>query len=506
MIDAGEMHLKLLVLLPLVSLVAAVMAGIVILWPLTAISPARAWTLIGVVVLVGGTVTVAAARQANAVGAAGREHLEQAQAAWAHVRKVDGWLDEQVRPLIQHGQEFLSAHNSSVARGPEPAAPGTSGNRYKTLTVALECLVDDTQRVLEWEAEMGQSRVTLYMTRRLHSMVRPALDKQYELARKIEDPETLDLAFDVDQLITQMRRSIESLAILGGHRPRKQEQTSLVTTLLRSAVSEVKNDGRVRREPLPDSAILGYAVPDLVHLLAELVENAVRYSPPTTEVRVTPSYVPAGLAVEIDDVGLPMNAEKLETLNRLLADPEAPGIHADLKSSGLGMRVVAKIARHYEITVHLGRNRKGGNQALVIIPTKLLIAAQAEEPAAVDPAGVSQTDPPVAPPRAAAPWPAGPPAAVAAAASETPRMKATKRLPRRVRQGGDNPPLPRRSQTARTPLPDPESATRPSSPPPPAVQPGRFAAQFARGLRGTPPDGASATDTQNTDPEETGHE
>ncbi|MFR9675806.1 ATP-binding protein [Streptomyces sp. TR02-1] len=485
LIAKPEAQLRLLALLPLLTIGTACM-GTWLTWNVTAIEGARTWTAAAVAVLVCGSATMIAAHYAKALNSSHKRLKAEAQHTSEHIGRVQHWLQVELWPHIRRGRQFLPLQQQPPLspNGTQPAA-----NPYAEFSAALQAFVDDSQRAVERAAAKDHSEITKYVTKRLHSTVRQALDWLYELNRKIEDPPTMDLVFEVDQRVTKMRRFIESLAIIGGDRPRRQEQNTLTKKMVRSAVSEVQNEGRVRRIPGRDSAVLGYAVPDLIHLLAELVENAVRYSPPEQDVEVKPTHVPNGLSIEIDDVGLPIGQTKLMALNRVL-DPATPTEPQDTQYIGLGMRVVAEIARRYGVDVHLGRNRKGGNRALVIIPKKLLATGAEDEETAVHPAGPPATTPQHTaavppPPRLARQRPAARPT------YPEPQVPSTSRepMPRRAAEptrSSQKPRLPRRSEAAgRGPMSDMD-LTRPAEPPPVSENPGRIAGQYFAGRYGSP--------------------
>lgn len=221
---------------------------------------------------------------------------------------------------------------------------------------------------------MEDNGVFVHLSQRLQSLVHRQIGLLDALENDVEDPDLLKGLFDVDHLATRMRRHAENLAVLGGAIPRRQWTRPIsVTEVLRSSVSETLNYARVQviaREA--SGAVKGYVVADVVHLVAELVENATAFSPPETKVVVRTQVVAAGLAVEVDDRGLGMDQGEYDRLNALLKDPSDVSVRELLEGARIGLFVVARLARRHGIAVRLQPNITGGTQALVVLPTALL--------------------------------------------------------------------------------------------------------------------------------------
>jgi anti-sigma regulatory factor (Ser/Thr protein kinase) len=145
--------------------------------------------------------------------------------------------------------------------------------------------------------------------------------------------------------------------------------------VVRAAVSEVEDYARVEVRQLPEASVIGAAVADLTHLLAEIVENAAQFSPPHTRVRVTGEPVGNGYAVEVEDRGLGMGKETLAEANRRIEQSEALDL---FDSDRLGLFVVSRLAARHGIKVHLRASPYGGTTAVVLLPTALLHSGAAE--------------------------------------------------------------------------------------------------------------------------------
>jgi signal transduction histidine kinase len=210
--------------------------------------------------------------------------------------------------------------------------------------------------------------------RRLQSLVNREIQMLDELENQIEDPEILEGIFAVDHLATRIRRQTENLGVLGGARaPRQWTKPLTMVTTLRSAMQEVEYYKRVKMVSPITGTLRGHNVTEIIHLLAELIENATAFSDPDTTVMLSAQSVTAGLAIEVEDRGLGIRAEDLERFNNLLAGPEISDV-GPLLSDGrqIGLWVVAQLARRNDVKVRLARNIFGGTTAAVVVPHGLL--------------------------------------------------------------------------------------------------------------------------------------
>ena len=211
-----------------------------------------------------------------------------------------------------------------------------------------------------------------------------------------------------------------------------------MTEVLRSAIAEVEQYSRVKLVPPIDGTLRGHAVADVIHLLAELVENATVFSAPHTQVLLRAQHVTAGLAVEVEDRGLGMPRDEQNRMNALLADPDQVNVAQLLQDGRIGLFVVSALARRHGIAVRLQTNIYGGIQAVLVLPQGLLgaepeDAAQPTPPGTAPPApGRDAAGPGAAAhpgPRHALAAPAAPLPAPAAAAAPQPPPQRHRRTP-----------------------------------------------------------------------------
>ncbi|RSS54469.1 ATP-binding protein, partial [Streptomyces sp. WAC06614] len=228
----------------------------------------------------------------------------------------------------------------------------------------------------------GISGVFVNLARRSQVLVHRQLTLLDSMERRADDPAELGDLFRLDHLTTRMRRHAESLIILSGAAPGRAWRLPVpLTNVVRAAVSEIEDYPRVEVGRLAEAAVVGAAVADLTHLLAELIENAAQFSPPHTKVRVTGEPVGAGYVLEVEDRGLGMGPQTLTEANRRIEQSEALDL---FDSDRLGLFVVSRLSARHGVKVHLRTSPYGGTTAVVLLPTALL---QGAIPAGRPPAG-----------------------------------------------------------------------------------------------------------------------
>ncbi|WP_204018458.1 sensor histidine kinase [Sphaerimonospora thailandensis] len=224
----------------------------------------------------------------------------------------------------------------------------------------------------------GVSQVFLNLARRNQGLLHRQLTLLDMMQRRTDDPESLRELFRLDHLTTRMRRHAESLIILSGSTPgRSWRKPVPVIDVVRAAISEVEDYTRISMTPMPEASLTGASVADIVHLIAELMENAAIFSPPQTKVRVRGEVVANGLVLEVEDRGLGLEPEKYDEINMRLADPPE---FDPADSDRLGLFVVSQLAGRYGINVFLRSSPYGGTTAIVLIP-RALVAGDGAPPA-----------------------------------------------------------------------------------------------------------------------------
>ncbi|MEU5977262.1 nitrate- and nitrite sensing domain-containing protein [Streptomyces sp. NPDC047315] len=206
------------------------------------------------------------------------------------------------------------------------------------------------------------------LSRRNQSLIEGQLTLITELENNEADPDQLESLFRLDHLATRMRRNGENLLVLAGEEPgRRWNQPVPLVDVLRAASSEVESYERIELTGVPETDIHGQAVTDLVHLLAELLENATTFSSPQTKVRVTATRLPDGrVMIEIHDKGIGLTAEDFADINHKLANPPTVDVAV---SQRMGLFVVGRLADRHGIRVQLRPSgEQAGTTSLVMLP------------------------------------------------------------------------------------------------------------------------------------------
>jgi signal transduction histidine kinase len=298
----------------------------------------------------------------------------------------------------------------------------------------------------------GLRQVFVSLARRNQSLLQRQLRLIDALEQKAPDPAALGDLFALDHLTTRMRRHAESLAILSGAAPgRSWTEPVPVIDVVRGAMAEVEDYKRVSVLTAAEDAVAAPAVADMIHLLAELIENATMFSPSGTRVEIRAERVANGFAIEIDDRGLGIEPGQLAEINEQLARPP----DFDLANADrLGLFVGAKLAARHGVRVSLRPSPYGGSSAIVL-PNAIVAtparpdgaAPSAGRPVAVArPAGLDLGSP--GPLALASRWPgtvpaaAEPPAALdSPGRAARPDGRPRRSLPQRTRQASLSPHL-----------------------------------------------------------------
>ncbi|MEU4831013.1 nitrate- and nitrite sensing domain-containing protein [Streptosporangium sp. NPDC023615] len=231
------------------------------------------------------------------------------------------------------------------------------------------------QTAVKVAAEQAQLRrdiadILRNLARRTQSLVHRQLSVLDVMERRENDPQELRDLFRLDHLATRMRRYAENLLVLSGAAPGRAWRDAVpMIDVVRGSLAEIEDYTRIDVMPLGDVSLDGRAVSDVIHLVAELVENAASFSPPYTTVQVTGQPVAHGYALEIEDRGLGMTSEDIAAANERIANPP------ELKLSGnarLGLYVVSRLAERHDVRVTFKASPYGGTTVVVLIPQELI--------------------------------------------------------------------------------------------------------------------------------------
>ena len=279
-------------------------------------------------------------------------------------------LPDVISRLRAGGQVDLAEYAPSEA---------STGNEVEQVQNAFSVVQQTAVQAAVDEARLrrGISDVFRNLAGRSQSLLHRQLSLLDGMERRATEPDELEDLFRIDHLTTRMRRHAEGLIILSGEAPaRGWRQPVPLVDVLRAAVAEVEDYTRIRVLCRTSAAVAGHAVADVIHLIAELAENATVFSPPNTPVRIQGDVVGRGFAVEVEDRGLGISAARLEEINANLANPP----QFDLSGSDrLGLFIAGQLAQRHDIKITLRPSVYGGTTAIVLIPTALVVDDQSAE-------------------------------------------------------------------------------------------------------------------------------
>ncbi|MGW0827094.1 ATP-binding protein [Streptomyces sp. NPDC002845] len=302
--------------------------------------------------------------------AADVQALEQQQKA--ERLAVSQWI-ARLRSVMADGLKEVQATVDQLQRGEqpqvrdlpsEPVAPHPFAALERGLLEFVHCV----QMALTDSSARQEKAAVLSIARRILTLINNTLKEFDALEREMEDPEVLKPLFRLDHKVTRLRRLAESLTVAGGALPRRSGKATLLSDVINHAISEIEQYERVRLVSPVDGMVDGRAATGLVHLLAELLDNAANFSDPQTQVLVRVEKAASGVVVQIDDRGKLMPHETLAQLNGLLSEPSRHRAGDYLRDGRIGMWVVAEYARRLGLHVRIQSNFYGSNQAEVRVP------------------------------------------------------------------------------------------------------------------------------------------
>ncbi|GHH25807.1 sensor histidine kinase [Streptomyces rubradiris] len=357
-------------MVPLLLLAVLVVAGLVVwrtnIWPHSLVLAGVGCGLAAVAFIAVREVRTAVGVVDGAVLKAREEDLRRLGDAVAAVETTLSWAADE---LCRGVRPPLPAVPEALPDGPTAAVEAVLRKLQRLIVEALLRVNDESGSVVLLD-------VLRALAKREHALVTRTLAAVSDLGMATDDPDLLSYIWKIDHLATRLRRQVESTAVLGGRSLRDSRQPLNVETVLRGAASEVVQYARVSHVAGSLGAELGlpgHVALNLMHLVAELIENSCENSDPATKVVVRAQRVAAGLAVEVEDRGVGMRPEVRDRMNQLLAAPDEADVSGQVRAGQIGLLVAAKIAQRHECSVMLQTNATGGTTALVVVPARLLV-------------------------------------------------------------------------------------------------------------------------------------
>jgi signal transduction histidine kinase len=298
--------------------------------------------------------------------------------AWRLSRDAAG-LETSARKFAdQQLPELVERLRRGDAVGPDGEAAVAAGLKVTEFSRVGDALASVQRTALDAAAtetslRSGISQVFVSLARRSQSLLQRQLRLLDDLERKAADPRALADLFPLDHLTTRMRRHAEGLIILSGAVPGRAWSNPVpVIDVIRGAIAEVEDYKRIGVVTTSEDMVAGSAVADMIHLLAELIENAALFSPSGTRVEVRADRVGNGFAFEIEDRGLGIKPDELDAINLRLGSPA----DFDLANADqLGLFVVGKLAARHGVGVYLRPSPYGGTTAIVLMPISMIALA-----------------------------------------------------------------------------------------------------------------------------------
>ena len=250
----------------------------------------------------------------------------------------------------------------------------TNRDEVGEVAVAFNVVHREAVRIAAEQAALRTSVSTMFLNlaRRSQALVDRMIGELDAIERGEEDPKRLAQLFELDHLATRMRRNDENLLVLAGAdstAPRRED--ALLVDVLRAAQSEIEAYNRIEFGTVDtDISVAAHAVNDVVRLIAELLDNATRFSPPTSVVVADARRIRDYVLVQVEDRGLGLSDDQLDSLNRRLSALPTVDVAAFRL---MGLAVVSRLAARYEIRVDLRRNVEGGTVAQVTLPSHTVV-------------------------------------------------------------------------------------------------------------------------------------
>ncbi|MFJ4282185.1 nitrate- and nitrite sensing domain-containing protein [Streptomyces massasporeus] len=302
--------------------------------------------------------------------------------SWRITRSLSRRLRGLRRAAVSLAQERLPDVVARLDRGetvdPESATPELDyghdelGQVARAFNTAQRTAVHTAVELAD--TRRGFQKIILGIARQSQNLVNLQLSRLDTLEREHTDPDILKGLYELDSTASQLRRYEENLVIVSGERPgRSWSEPVALVDILRSAVGEVAEYQRVEVLTEEEVYVAPPAVADVIHLLAELIDNATAYSPAPSPVTVGAAMVAKGLAVEVEDRGLGMSEEDYASFNEQLAVPPQFDVVALADDLRLGMFVIGRLAHRHGIAVTLRSSPYGGTTAIVLIPHEIVV-------------------------------------------------------------------------------------------------------------------------------------
>ncbi|MCX5110254.1 ATP-binding protein [Streptomyces sp. NBC_00378] len=369
-------------------LISLAVTGSLCLWAVVAapdsVRTELAWGAGAAAVLLSAAVAVAVQARANA----GRLRARLA----SETQRFTGEISRLVSASAAEGQRFTAetariksaaaaetARLRSAAEAETARITAQAAAESERLTAANQRL---TARATHSETERSAAvAACANAAGRMQALATSMLADLREMEHRHAAEDVLGDLLHLDHRTAQAGRLADSIAVLTGARSgRRWAKPIVMESILRGAMGRISGYQRVRLHSTSDVAVAGHAAEGVMHALAELLDNAANFSPPTAEVHVYVEEVPAGIVLTVEDSGLVMSDVQLRRAERAVSATEQD--LTGLSGTRLGLAVVGRLARKHGLTVSFRPSARGGTGALMMLPQELLTRTPVPAPAA----------------------------------------------------------------------------------------------------------------------------
>ncbi|WP_328538173.1 sensor histidine kinase [Streptomyces sp. NBC_00344] len=325
--------------------------------------------------------------------------LSAAVATAVHATRTAGALRTRVDRMSAEAAQFGARSAELTHRCHATVAELTADHEARTAELTARCdnrIVELTAEFREKSAELTARTARAESVRsaamsaaanaagRMQALATGMLADLREMEHRHTDEDVLGDLLHLDHRTAQAGRLADSIAVLAGARSgRRWAKPIVMESILRGAMGRIAGYQRVRLHSTSEIAIAGHAAEGVMHCLAELLDNAANFSPPTAEVHVYVEEVPAGIILTIEDSGLVMSDVQLRRAERAVTSETTQQIDlAGLSGTRLGLAVVGRLARKHGLTVSFRPSARGGTGVLVLLPQELITRRpRVQEPA-----------------------------------------------------------------------------------------------------------------------------
>ncbi|WP_328901547.1 ATP-binding protein [Streptomyces sp. NBC_00441] len=345
---------------------------------------AVAWGSGGAALLLVAAVTTAVHARAT-VRRLRETHAAESGRFTAEVSRMVSASAAEAQKFTAESARLRAAAAAETARAKEEAEAGTARLTAENARLKARASRAETERSAALTSCANAAG-------RMQALATSMLADLREMEHRHTSEDVLADLLHLDHRTAQAGRLADSIAVLTGARSgRRWAKPIVMESVLRGAMGRISGYQRVRLHSTSDVAVSGHAAEGVMHALAELLDNAANFSPPTAEVHVYVEEVPAGIVVTVEDSGLVMSDVQLRRAERAVtaADADLTG----LTGTRLGLAVVGRLARKHGLTVSFRPSARGGTGALMMLPQEIVTRATAPRTAPEPAPAPAETEP-----------------------------------------------------------------------------------------------------------------